>query len=99
MAARYRASILPSDTVITADCDAFVMSPALLLPLQLAPAATVWVWNYNNTHHHHHSFAMSFVGGQDSASYYNSLTRCYEQVPGPAPGTPWSTGRAACRRW
>ena len=68
VAARYHASILPADTVITADCDAFVMSPALLQPLQLAPAATVWVWNYNNTHHHHHSFAMSFVGGLASAS-------------------------------
>ena len=50
------------DLVITADVDAFIMTPDILHPLEEFSDKTVWVWQYEATAIHHWTFAMSFIG-------------------------------------
>ena len=50
------------DVVITADVDAFIMTPDILQPLEQFGDKAAWVWQYETTAIKQWTFAMSFVG-------------------------------------
>ena len=50
------------DVVITADVDAFIMTPDILRPLDEFGDKKVWVWQYETTATNQWTFAMSFIG-------------------------------------
>ena len=50
------------DVVITADVDAFIMTPYILQPLDEFGDKKVWVWQYETTVTNQETFAMSFIG-------------------------------------
>ena len=50
------------DVVITADVDAFIMTPDILRPLDEFVDKKVWVWQYETTVTNQETFAMSFIG-------------------------------------
>ena len=64
------------DVVITADVDAFIMTPDILQPLQEYGDKAAWVWQYETTATKQWTFAMSFVGRK--CKIYWSL-KCFLQ--------------------
>ena len=54
--------IKDNDVIITADVDAFIMTPDILRPLDEFGDKKVWVWQYETTATNQGTFAMSFIG-------------------------------------
>ena len=57
----YHPIIEDDDIIITADVDAFIMTPDILLPL-IQHQVEVWVWQYDLSQAEEWTFAMSFIG-------------------------------------
>ena len=51
------------DIIVTADVDAFIMTPDILKPLQDRPDVTVWIWEYYY-YFITPMFPMSFIGAR-----------------------------------
>ena len=47
------------DVIITADVDAFIMTPEILRPLK--KKVSVWIWRYELTYHMGYTFMMLFI--------------------------------------
>ena len=56
--------IRDEDIVITADVDAFIMTPDILLPLTNASSVSVWVWRYELSYASSYTFMMPFIGAR-----------------------------------
>ena len=56
--------IRPRDIIITADVDAFIMTPDILLPLTNASSVSVWVWRYELSYTSGYTFMMPFIGAR-----------------------------------
>ena len=56
--------IRPRDIVVTADVDAFIMTPDILLPLRNASSVSVWVWRYELSYVSGYTFMMPFIGAR-----------------------------------
>ena len=56
--------IRPRDIIITADVDAFIMTPDILLPLTNASSVSVWVWRYELSYVSGYTFMMPFIGAR-----------------------------------
>ena len=54
--------ISQQDIIITADVDAFIMTPDILLPLTNASSVSVWVWRYELSYTSGYTFMMPFIG-------------------------------------
>ena len=65
MAPHLHPDIEDEDVVITADVDAFIMTPDILNPLEEFSDKAVWVWQYETTAVKQWTFAMSFIGLSD----------------------------------
>ena len=61
------------DVIITADVDAFIMTPEILRPLK--KKVSVWIWRYELTYHMGYTFMMPFIGARSktwkSMLWYN----------------------------
>ena len=62
VAAHLHTNIDDNDLVITADVDAFIMTPFILQPLGQFEDKTAWIWQYEHTATTQDTFAMSFIG-------------------------------------
>ena len=60
VAHHYHPVIRDDDIIITADVDAFIMTPDILQPLK--NNAVIWIWQHELTQTKGHTFAMSFLG-------------------------------------
>ena len=81
VAHHYHPDIQDDDIIITADVDAFIMSPDILLPL-LHHKVDVWVWQYELSQAEDWTFAMSFIGKVKifKNSISNILIQSFSQV-------------------
>ena len=61
------------DIVVTADVDAFIMTPEILRPLK--KKVSVWIWRYELSYHMGYTFMMPFIGARSktwrSMLHYN----------------------------
>jgi len=61
------------DIVVTADVDAFIMTPEILRPLK--KKVSVWIWRYELSYHMGYTFMMPFIGARSktwrSILHYN----------------------------
>jgi len=54
-----------ADVIVTADVDAFVMTPDILKPLKLKQK-NIWIWRYELTHNTGYTFMLPFIGATSS---------------------------------
>ena len=64
MAQHYHPIISDDDIVITADVDAFIMTPKILEPLKRN--VKVWIWRYELSYVNSYTFMMPFIGARSS---------------------------------
>ena len=55
------------DIVVTADVDAFIMTPEILRPLK--KKVSVWIWRYELSYHMGYTFMMPFIAARRKTSY------------------------------
>ena len=54
--------VQPQDVIITADVDAFIMTPEILRPLR--KKVSVWIWRYELSYQMGYTFMMPFIGAR-----------------------------------
>ena len=57
-------AVSPGDAVVTADVDAFVMSPDIAKPITVRKERKMWIYRYELTLGTGYTFMMPFIGGR-----------------------------------